>query len=118
MGEQLKINLLAANFSWKKLAALIRDKLTNMQTAPQSLFLLLGLNTNARDAVFSLSLTLVVTISLSLNEGEMVSIIGPNGAGKSTLLKIINGDYKSDTGTIVIDGEELSFSNPKVRESS
>jgi L-arabinose transport system ATP-binding protein len=39
--------------------------------------------------------------------------MGENGAGKSTLLKIINGDYKPDAGTISIDGEMLSFANPK-----
>ena len=55
----------------------------------------------------------LVDVSLDIRPGEILAFMGENGAGKSTLLKIINGDYKSDTGTIAIDGEELSFSNPK-----
>ena len=52
-------------------------------------------------------------VSLDIRPGEVLAFMGENGAGKSTLLKIINGDYQPDTGTISIDGETLSFSNPK-----
>jgi len=38
--------------------------------------------------------------------------MGENGAGKSTLLKIINGDYQSDSGTLMMDGQRLTFSTP------
>ncbi len=55
----------------------------------------------------------LVDVSLDIRPGEILACMGENGAGKSTLLKIINGDYQSDAGTISMDGETLSFSNPK-----
>ncbi len=55
----------------------------------------------------------LVDVSLDIRPGEILAFMGENGAGKSTLLKIINGDYQPDFGTISIDGEEFSFSNPK-----
>jgi L-arabinose transport system ATP-binding protein len=52
-------------------------------------------------------------VSLDIRPGQILAFMGENGAGKSTLLKIINGDYQQDIGTISIDDEVLSFSNPK-----
>lgn len=52
-------------------------------------------------------------VSLDIRPGQILAFMGENGAGKSTLLKIINGDYRQDIGTISIDDEVLSFSNPK-----
>ena len=52
-------------------------------------------------------------VSLDIRPGEVLAFMGENGAGKSTLLKIINGDYQPDAGTVSIDDELLSFSNPK-----
>lgn len=47
-------------------------------------------------------------ISLSVNEGEIVTLIGANGAGKSTTLKTISGQLVPVGGSIVFDGEEIS----------
>lgn len=44
-------------------------------------------------------------ISLSVNEGEYISIIGPNGAGKTTLVKCLAGIYRNWTGSIKIKGK-------------
>jgi L-arabinose transport system ATP-binding protein len=52
-------------------------------------------------------------VSLDIRPGEILAFMGENGAGKSTLLKIINGDYQPDAGTLSIDGQQLSFSNPR-----
>jgi L-arabinose transport system ATP-binding protein len=52
-------------------------------------------------------------VSLDIIPGEILAFMGENGAGKSTLLKIINGDYQPDAGMLSMDGEQLSFSNPK-----
>ena len=51
-------------------------------------------------------------VSLDIRPGEILAFVGENGAGKSTLLKIINGDYQPDIGTLTIDGQRLTFSNP------
>ena len=47
-------------------------------------------------------------ISLTLNEGDFVTIIGGNGAGKSTLLNIIAGVFDTDGGSIIIDGQDVT----------
>ena len=43
-------------------------------------------------------------IDLTLNDGDFVTVIGGNGAGKSTMLNMIAGVYPVDSGTITIDG--------------
>ena len=47
-------------------------------------------------------------ISLHLNPGDFVTVIGGNGAGKSTMLNMIAGVYPIDSGTIEIDGVNIS----------
>ncbi len=50
-------------------------------------------------------------INLSINKGEFVVILGPSGAGKSTLLNLIGGMDTPTSGSIKIDGEEISKYN-------
>ena len=47
-------------------------------------------------------------VDLELNEGDFVTIIGGNGAGKSTLLNSICGVFPVDSGSIVIDGKDVT----------
>lgn len=47
-------------------------------------------------------------IDLTLNEGDFVTVIGGNGAGKSTMLNMIAGVYPVDSGTISIDGQDVT----------
>ncbi len=43
-------------------------------------------------------------ISFDLSEGQLYGIVGENGSGKSTLLKIIVGQWKADSGKLIING--------------
>jgi putative spermidine/putrescine transport system ATP-binding protein len=50
----------------------------------------------------------IFDISFSVGTGELVAVIGPSGSGKSTLLKLVSGLTTGHTGSIVLDGEDLS----------
>lgn len=47
-------------------------------------------------------------LSLTLNDGDFVTVIGGNGAGKSTMLNAVAGVFPIDAGSIVIDGENIT----------
>lgn len=47
-------------------------------------------------------------VSLSLGRGEFAALVGPSGSGKTTLLNLIGGLDKPDTGSIVINGTDIS----------
>ena len=47
-------------------------------------------------------------VSLTVNEGEFVTILGSSGCGKTTLLKMVNRLYEPDTGSIILFGEDIS----------
>ena len=51
-------------------------------------------------------------ISLTVNDGEIVSLIGANGAGKTTALRTITGLEKASAGRIVFDGQDLRKTDP------
>ncbi|MEJ4112383.1 heme ABC transporter ATP-binding protein [Corynebacterium kroppenstedtii] len=48
------------------------------------------------------------SISISIERGEIVAIVGPNGAGKSTLLSLAAGDLSPDSGTVHINGHDVT----------
>ncbi len=47
-------------------------------------------------------------VSVSVQRGEVVGLLGPNGAGKTTCFYIITGLIAADTGTVEIDGQEIT----------
>ncbi|MBQ8837582.1 MAG: ABC transporter ATP-binding protein [Clostridia bacterium] len=47
-------------------------------------------------------------VSLTLNDGDFVTIIGGNGAGKSTLLNMVSGTLPVDDGQVIIDGVDIT----------
>ncbi len=47
-------------------------------------------------------------VSLKLEEGDFVTVIGGNGAGKSTLLNAVSGAFKVDSGSVIIDGNDVT----------
>jgi branched-chain amino acid transport system ATP-binding protein len=54
----------------------------------------------------------VSEVSFNLEQGEILGLIGPNGAGKTTLFNLVNGVFKSDTGTIIFAGKEITGRSP------
>ena len=46
-------------------------------------------------------------INIEVPDGKIVTLIGANGAGKSTLLRTISGLVKAESGSILLDDEEL-----------
>ena len=48
-------------------------------------------------------------IDLNLKDGDFATIVGSNGAGKSTMFNAIAGEFISDTGTITLDGQDITF---------
>jgi len=51
-------------------------------------------------------------VSLSLEEGETITLIGANGAGKSSILKAITGLTTPSSGEVIFNGEKLNGMNP------
>ena len=47
-------------------------------------------------------------VDLSLRRGEVVGLLGPNGAGKTTCFYMITGLVRADTGTILLDGRDIT----------
>ena len=52
------------------------------------------------------------SISLQLEELEILALVGDNGAGKSTLIKILAGAVRRDSGEILVDGRPAQIENP------
>lgn len=54
----------------------------------------------------------LTNVSLTIEEGQIVSLIGPNGAGKSTLFNCVTGIYRPDAGTIDVAGTPIRGQKP------
>ena len=58
---------------------------------------------------------IINSCTVNVNKGEIVSILGPNGAGKSTAMKAMLGLLKLKSGSIIIDGKDISKLSPQDR---
>ena len=48
-------------------------------------------------------------LSFNVGEGEVLGFLGPNGAGKSTTMKVITGFLSPSSGSILIEGNDVSI---------
>jgi|TARA_B100000287_G_scaffold355194_1_gene345737 branched-chain amino acid transport system ATP-binding protein len=58
---------------------------------------------------------IISSCSINVDRGEIVAILGPNGAGKSTAMKAMLGLLKLKSGSVSIDGKDISKSSPQDR---
>ncbi|MFC2970251.1 ABC transporter ATP-binding protein [Acidimangrovimonas pyrenivorans] len=54
----------------------------------------------------------VQDVGFAVKPGEIVSVIGPNGAGKTTLFNMISGIYRPETGSVMLDGQDVTATEP------
>ena len=57
-------------------------------------------------------LPILRSVSLHVEQQEIVAIVGPNGAGKSTLMKTVAGLLQAQDGTIMLDGQDITHMRP------
>ena len=61
---------------------------------------------------------IINSCTINVNKGEIVAILGPNGAGKSTAMKAMLGLLKLKSGSVIIDGKDISSLSPQDRVKS
>ncbi|MFI4995665.1 MAG: ABC transporter ATP-binding protein [Hyphomicrobiales bacterium] len=59
-------------------------------------------------------ITAVDAVSFTVNEGEILGLIGPNGSGKSTLFNCILGQIRPSSGSVRLDGQDVTGLDPAV----
>jgi ABC-type sugar transport system ATPase subunit len=57
-------------------------------------------------------------VTLDVMDSEIFALVGDNGAGKSTLMNVMSGVHAPTSGTVYVDGEAVSFSNPSDARAS
>jgi simple sugar transport system ATP-binding protein len=52
-------------------------------------------------------------VSFQAYPGQVTALVGDNGAGKSTLIKVLSGVFPADSGEILVDGRQVTISDPQ-----
>ncbi len=60
--------------------------------------------------------TAVDNVSLTINAGEFLTLLGPSGCGKTTLLRMIGGFETPTVGSVLLDGQDVTFTPPYRRQ--
>ena len=63
------------------------------------------------------SVRAVDRLNLTVNNGEIVGFIGPNGAGKTTTIKMLTGILQPDSGSVIINGYNMSTEPLKAKQA-
>jgi len=58
---------------------------------------------------------IITSCTINVNQGEIVAILGPNGAGKSTAMKAMLGFLNLKSGSVLMDGQDISNLSPQNR---
>lgn len=66
---------------------------------------------------YNSSVRAVDRLNLTVNNGEIVGFIGPNGAGKTTTIKMLTGILKPDSGSVIINGYNMSTEPLKAKQA-
>ena len=59
----------------------------------------------------------LANVDFTVRRGEVHALMGENGAGKSTLIKVLTGVYGKDSGTMLLDGQQIDPSSPAEAQS-
>lgn len=57
-----------------------------------------------------------ISVSFSLEKGKALSLLGPSGCGKTTVLKMIAGLILPDSGTVTLNGKDITYLDPAKRK--
>ena len=60
------------------------------------------------------SFTALDDVSIAVADGALTALLGPSGSGKSTLLRAIAGLDQPDTGTVTINGQDVTHVPPRM----
>jgi putative spermidine/putrescine transport system ATP-binding protein len=60
--------------------------------------------------------TVVKSVSFAFDKGEFISLLGPSGCGKTTILRMIAGFENATSGTIKVDGQDITTLKPNQRQ--